>query len=171
MRSIKGSWRIALAAVAALSLVGLVSVASAQGPGGPGWGPRGGPRGMALGIGPLEGLMLPLRAANLTDAQRTQVRALTEQFRKTWEPQLRPALKAVADAVKANDANAITTACNSLAPIQLNATLAAAQLRAGILALLTPAQQQQIEQFEAQMQQRRQTWEQRHQNHNPGGGR
>ncbi|HVB38524.1 MAG TPA: hypothetical protein VND92_08295, partial [Vicinamibacterales bacterium] len=85
MVSITRTWRTVLVAVAALGLAGAVSVAWAQGPGGPGghgWGPRPGP-----GMGGMPGIFLPLRAAHLTDAQRTQVRTLMQQYRKTWEPQ------------------------------------------------------------------------------------
>ncbi|MDE3155683.1 MAG: periplasmic heavy metal sensor [Acidobacteriota bacterium] len=162
------TWRTAVVAAAALGLIGLVSVAWAQGPGGPGWGRRMGP---AMGMMP--GVMLPLRAANLTDAQRTQVRTLMEQYRTTWGPQLGPALKAVADAIKASpvDEGAIRARCADLAAVQANAAVAAAQLRAQIFALLTPAQQQQVLQAEAQMEQRMEQRRQRRQQKTPGGER
>ena len=115
MVPITRTWRTVLVAVAALGLAGLVSVAWAQGPGGPGgrgWRPHPGP-----GMGGMPGVFLPLRGAHLTEAQRTQVRTLMEQYRKTWEPQLRPALTAVANAVKATpvDEGVIRARCADLA--------------------------------------------------------
>ncbi len=129
MVPITRTWRTVLVAVAALGLAGLVSVAWAQGPGGPGgrgWRPHPGP-----GMGGMPGLFLPLRGAHLTDAQRTQVRTLMEQYRKTWEPQLRPALTAVANAIKATpvDEGVIRARCADLAAVQANAAVAGAQLR------------------------------------------
>lgn len=171
MVPITRTWRTVLVAVAALGLAGLVSVAWAQGPGGPGgrgWRPHPGP-----GMGGMPGVFLPLRGAHLTEAQRTQVRTLMEQYRKTWEPQLRPALTAVANAVKATpvDEGVIRARCADLAAGQANAAVAGAQLRAQLLALLTPEQQQQLLQFEAQRAQRMHQRMERRQQRKPGGGR
>src|SRR5690242_11861397 len=93
----KRTWRAMVVGAMALALLGLVSLAWAQGPGrgrmrpGPGFGMMGAP-----------GLMLPLRAAQLTDAQQTQVQSLMKGYAQTWGPQLRPVRKALADAIKAS---------------------------------------------------------------------
>lgn len=165
MKTIERNWRVVVTSVAILALLALVPVAWAQGPGGR--------RGRGVGPGMMAGapgVFLPLRAAQLTDAQRTQVRTLMTGYQKTWGPQLGPALKALADAIKATpvDADAIRARSADLAAIQANAAVAGAELRAQILALLTPEQQQRVLQFESQMEQRRQQRAGRHSN-GPGG--
>jgi Spy/CpxP family protein refolding chaperone len=159
-------WRVAVTSVAILALLALVPVARAQGPG-----PR---RGRGMGPGGMAGapgVFLPLRAAQLTEAQRTQVRTLMTGYQKTWGPQLGPAMKALADAIKATpvDADAIRARSADLAAIQANAAVAGAQLRAQVLALLTPEQQQRVLQFESRMEQRRQQRTARHPSHRSGG--
>ncbi len=151
--------------VAIFAMLALVPVAWAQGPGGR--------RGQGVGPGLMAmapGVFLPLRAAQLTNVQQQQVQSLMSQFRKTWQPQLQPAMRALADAIKATPADADTIRARSadLAAIQANAAVAGADLRAQILALLTPDQQQRVLQFEAQMEQRRAS---RHPSNGPGGGR
>lgn len=152
------TWRATVVGTLAVALLGLVSLAWAQGPGGPG-------RGRMMGA---PGLMLPLRAAQLTDAQRTQVQSLMKGYAQTWGPQLQPARKALADAIKASpiSEDTIRARAADLAAIEANAAVAAAQLRAQVLALLTPEQQQKVLDAEAKMEQRRQQRQQRRQ----GGG-
>jgi Spy/CpxP family protein refolding chaperone len=164
MKTMGRNWRVAVTSAAILALLVMVPVAWAQGPGGR--------RGRGFGPGLMAGApgaFLPLRAAQLTAAQRTPVRTLMTGYQKTWGPQLRPAMKALADAIKATpvDADAIRARSADLAAIQANAAVASADLRAQVLALLTPEQQQRVLQFEARMQQRRQQRGARHQ----GGGR
>jgi protein CpxP len=114
--------------------------------------------------------MLPLRQLDLTDAQRTQVRQLVEQHRAEGRP-LMERLRAAADAqrqameVVPADEGRIRTAMEELARVQADLAVQRARLQSEIVALLTPEQQERLQQLRAgraaRMQQRRQRLQER----------
>lgn len=134
-------------------------------------------QGGAVGRGPgfgrwagSPGLMLPLRQLDLTDAQRTQVRQLVERHRSEVRPlmeRLQTAAAAQRQAMEAAlvDEGRIRTATEQLAQVQADLAVQRAHLQSEIVALLTPEQQQRLQQLrvarEAQMQQRRQRLQER----------
>jgi Spy/CpxP family protein refolding chaperone len=117
-------------------------------PGGPGGrGGRGGPG------GPGE-LGLPLAQLNLTDSQRQQVRELTRQRQQSGEQiqqRLRTAMdarRAAMDAIPVNE-GAIRATTADLVAAETEAAILQAHLRADVLALLTPEQQEQAKKLQA----------------------
>jgi Spy/CpxP family protein refolding chaperone len=129
---VRYSRSLAAAALVASVVVGGV-VVSAQRPGvGPGRG------GLQAG--------LALRALELTEAQREQVRLLTQQHREQTRPlreRARTAAEARRQAVQAIPFNEseIRTALQALAEIEADLAVQQARLQADIYALLTPDQQ------------------------------
>jgi protein CpxP len=127
----------------AASIAGLVvggAVALAQGPG-----PR--------GLGPASAL--PLRALNLSEAQREQFRQLVEQNREQARvalQSLRAAMEAQRKAVQTVpvDEQLIRSTTQALAEAQTNVALQRARLRADLFALLTPEQQATATKLEAE---------------------
>jgi protein CpxP len=120
--------------------------AFAQAPGG-----RGG-RGPG-GFGPGSGL--PLRALNLTDAQREQVRTMTQQFRtqnREAAERLRAAMQAQRKAVEAIPVNEelIRSTTRELAEAQAEVAVQRARLHADIFGLLTPEQQAEAKKLQAE---------------------
>jgi protein CpxP len=146
--------RIAVsAAVVSLLAGGLPGYALAQGPGGPGRQGPGGARG-ARGA-----LVVALRGGDLTDAQREQIRALTQQYRESGtavREQLRQAQEAQRDALAAQPVNEglVRSTTQPLADAQAEAAIVLARLRADVMALLTPDQLQAIEETQAEIQER-----------------
>jgi Spy/CpxP family protein refolding chaperone len=132
-------------ALIALALIALSSLAAqAQAPGGPGFG-----RGMMMmgsGDSGLAPLMMFLRAADLTPAQKTQVQKIEQDSRAQLGPllkQLRSTREAIAD--KLAGTGAVTA--SDLAPLQQQAAQAQQSIEAATLsmalqirALLTPDQ-------------------------------
>lgn len=125
-------------------------------------------RGPGAGIGPRAGL--PLGQLDLTDTQREQVRQLTRQHREQTRPfmdQLRKAQDAQRQAIETLplDEGRIRAAAQELARAQADLAVQHARLRSEIYALLTPDQQQRLQQLRAQRQarfdQRRQRMQQR----------
>jgi Spy/CpxP family protein refolding chaperone len=137
---------------AGVLVVGLLAAgaAFAQGePGRPGGrGGRGGPG------GPRGAVDLPLAQLNLTDAQRQQVRDLTQRRLQAGEEvqqRLRAAMDARRAAVNALPVNegAIRSTTADLVAAETEAAILQAHLRADIVALLTPEQQDQLKKVEA----------------------
>jgi protein CpxP len=89
---------------------------------------------------------IPLRAVNLTAAQRQQIQTLTDGHREQSRPaaeRLRAALDAERAAVRALpvDEQAIRASTVAAANARADVAIAQARLRASIFALLTPEQQ------------------------------
>ena len=128
----------------------------AQGPGpGRGFGPgRGGPgRGEP---GPLIGIP----GADLTDAQRDQIKAIRDQHAEEMRPladRAAAAHKAIADAIMATpvDQNQLRVAANEVGAAEADLEFARAQVEAEVLAVLTPAQREQMDARQKEMEARR----------------
>jgi Spy/CpxP family protein refolding chaperone len=123
-----------------------------MGPGGPrGMGMRGmhpGPMGQAGPQGMRE--MMPLGRLDLTDAQRAQVRSLTDTHRAATEPVLeraRTARQALHAAVTAStvDEGAIRARSAELASAEADLAVARARLQADITKILTPEQRAELD--------------------------
>lgn len=149
-----------------VTLVALAGVALAGQDSGPA-GPRG--RGPGFGPGgPQAGLAL--RALDLTDAQREQVRQLTEQHREQTRglferaQAARVAQRQAMDTVPFSEPQ-IRAATQAVAEAETELAVQQARLRSEIYALLTPEQQQRAEKMradrEAQMKERQQRPRQR----------
>lgn len=131
-------------------VVGLVAVgaaAQAQGVG------HGGPRGRFGAAGPAGDL--PLRALNLTDAQRQQVREVGERHRTNAQSaaqQLRQAMAAQRTAVETLpvDESAIRATAEALASAQTAMAIERAQRRSEVFSILTPEQQEKVKQLQAE---------------------
>jgi protein CpxP len=125
-------------------------VAFAQGPG---------LRGRGAG-GPGPGFGLPLRELNLTDAQREQVRTLSQQSREQNRAafeKLRTAMEAQRHAVETVPVNEalIRSTAGDLAEAQAEVAIQQAHLRADVIALLTPEQQGQLKKLQTERASRR----------------
>lgn len=138
------------AIVAAVVAVGAAVHAQGPGPGGPRgrFGHFGGPGGD-----------LPLRALELTDAQRQQVRDITERHRanlQTAGQQLRQAFEAQRAAVEASpvDESQIRSTSEALATAHTAMAIERAQVRSEILSILTQEQQEKVKQWQAERQTR-----------------
>ena len=150
----------ALAAGTALAQVQQAQEQPAQteGPqrGGRGWhGPSG--RGGMMGG---RGSGLELRGLNLTDAQREQIRTLTERHRAETQAahtRLRNALEAQRKAAEKTpvDEQVIRSATQELVDAQTELAIERAKLRADVFALLTPEQQEQAARLRAEREARR----------------
>ena len=159
---------VALAALGGAALGGAAlgdtvldgTVVAAQGPGqGPG---RGGPRGRGRGFGPGgRQAGLALRALDLTDAQREQVRQLMQQHREQTR-----ALAVRAHAAREAQRQAmappsfteqqVRAAAQALAEAQTDLAVQQARLRSDVYALLTSEQQQRLQQMQAEREVREQ---------------
>jgi protein CpxP len=167
--------RTALAATLALALVaGTAAVTIAargqgagdgpaiggRGPGGPGFGP--GRRGPG---GPMGDLMMGLRGLDLSEAQRSSIRAIAENHKAEFEAigeRMRTAQKALRDVETAEtvDESAIRAKVNERAAVEADAAVLRAKVHAEAWALLTAEQQQKARDLRAQRQQRMQQREQ-----------
>lgn len=116
----------------------------------------GGPRGRGLGIGPGgPGAGLAFRALDLTDAQREQIRQLTQQNRAQMRPlmdRMRAAQDARRQAVEAVPFNEsqVRSAMKELAEVEADLAVAQARLQADIYALLSADQQQRLQTLRAE---------------------
>jgi Spy/CpxP family protein refolding chaperone len=103
--------------------------------------------------------MLPLRQLELTEAQRLQIRQLAERHRLETRP-LRERLRDAADARRQAmravpvDEGRIRAAVEDLARVQADVAVQQARLQSEIVALLTPEQQQRLQQLRANRQPR-----------------
>jgi protein CpxP len=146
-----------IAAALGALLAGGAVYAQGPGPGGPGRGPGGFGRG---------GGGLALRALNLTDAQREQVRTLTQQHReqnRAVADKMRAAMEAQQNAVQTIpvDEALIRSTTQELAEAQTEMALQRARLHSEILALLTPEQQAEAKKLQAERAARRDQMRQR----------
>jgi periplasmic protein CpxP/Spy len=123
-----------------------------MGPGGPGMrgGPGGGPGGM---FGP------ELRALDLTDAQREQVKAIMESHReeqKAVRDKMMTARKALHDAIAADgfDEAAIRAAAGAVAALDADAAVQQARIHAEVFAILTPEQVKKAKELRTEMENR-----------------
>jgi len=155
-----------LATGVALMALLAASVAWAQGPGG------GEPFGGRGGRGP-GGPGVALRALNLTDAQREQVREIRERFReqgKASSQRLREAADKQRQAIETLPVNEtlITSATQDMTQAQVDVAIQEARLHAEVWSVLTPEQQAQATKLRAErkarMEARRQEIQQRRQN-------
>lgn len=145
-----------------LAVVGL----SQQGrpPGGPDGGPgrggfRGGPGGPG-GPGGRDGLGPMARDLNLTDAQKAQIKKITDSFEestKSLQEQMRSLHEGERDALKdgAFDEAAVRTAAQARANVQVELEVAHARMMSQVFSVLTAEQK-------AQLAAKRQEFEQRH---------
>ena len=151
------------ATIVVAALIAAGGLAYAQGPG------FGGPRGRGPG-GPGMGAGMLLRGLDLTEAQRQQIRQLTEQHReatRTIAERLQAARAARQEAMTATPTNEaqIRAAVQQEADVEADLAVQQARLMADVRAVLTPEQLQQVEarrtQREARMQERRERMQQR----------
>lgn len=137
-----------IAAVALLAVAGAVAFAQGPGPGGPGR------RGPGFGRGGPQAAF-PLRALDLTDAQREQVRQVTQQHFEQERDLLervraaREAQRQAAQTVPFSEPQVRATA-EGLAALEADLSVSQARLQSEILALLTPEQQQRLQKMRAE---------------------
>ena len=141
---------------AGVMVAGLLAggAAFAQGQGGPG-SPGGGRGGRAGGPGGPGDVGLPLAQLNLSDSQRQQIRELTQRRLKEGDQvqaRLRAAMDARRAAIEASPVNegAIRSTTADLVAAETEAAILQAHLRADVLALLTPEQQDQVKKVQAE---------------------
>jgi periplasmic protein CpxP/Spy len=154
--------------LAATLLLGLGVAGFAQdGPGrgfdGRGGGPRGGHRG-PHGRG---GFVPFLRDLNLTDAQKAQVKQITDSFEASTKPlweRMEAQRGGEMDALKdgAFDEAAVRAAAQERANAHVELEVARARMMSQVYALLTPEQKAQIAQRRQQFEQKRQEWKDKH---------
>jgi protein CpxP len=158
--------RIGLGVSASIIVIGLVAGAFAQnttggrvpfmGRGGPGWGGDrgfGGPSGLMGVLGPMA------RQLNLSDAQKERVKSIAASHRddmKALGGRAMAAHQALEAAVTAEtfDEATIRSRSTDVAAVEADMAVARARIRGEILQVLTPEQQAQLKQLQAQMQQR-----------------
>src|SRR5262249_52901796 len=131
---VRHSRRLAIAALATSVVVGGVGL-SAQGPGA-----RSGRAAMAAGLG--------LRALDLTEAQREQVRQITQQFREQSKPLIarvqtaQESRRQALEAIPFNEQQ-IRSAAQALAEAEADLAVQRGRFQSDVYALLTPDQQAQ----------------------------
>jgi protein CpxP len=154
---------MAMALVAGTAAVSVAARGQAPG-GGPGaWGPGPGGHGMrgpGGPGGPMGGLMRGLRGLDLSEAQRTSIRAIAEKHKAEFEAigdRLRVAQKALMEVETAEtvDESAIRAKVTERAAVEADAAVLRARVHAEVWAQLTPEQQQKARDLRAQMEQRR----------------
>lgn len=150
-------WTVAVGAILGAALLAgtgaAVVAAREQGPGGPGgmMGRRGGPGGPG---GP-GGLLPGLRALDLTDAQREQVKATMDAHKATFDAQrdkLEAAHKALNEAITAGpfDEATVRQKAADLAVLDADGAVLRAKVYSEVWALLTPEQQAKAKTLQAQ---------------------
>lgn len=139
---------VTVTALAGVLVAGLVSLASAQPPSDGGFrGPRG-------------GLMMGLRDLDLSDAQRDQIRELVQTHReanRATAEQLRAARVALNEAVMAEVVNEseIRALSAQVAPLEADSAVQRAYFNAQLLQVLTPDQRGELQDIQAEMEDRR----------------
>lgn len=123
-----------------------------MGPGGPGGGRR--------GPGGAGGIIQGLRALDLTETQRDQLKATMDAHQAEFEAQLsriRTTRTALHGAVTADtfDEAAVRQAAAEVASVEADGAVLSARVHAEVWALLTPEQQQKARALQAPMEQRR----------------
>ena len=157
------TWKIVTGAALGLALVAGAGAAitHAQGPMGPGGfmgrGP-GGPGGPGRPGGPM-GVIPGLRALNLSDTQREQIKAVMDAHKGEFDAQMQkagPARKALNDAVMAESFNEATVRqkATDLATAEADGAVLRAKVFSEVWALLTPEQQTKARELKAQTAQR-----------------
>lgn len=171
--------RLAITAATVMLVLGAAGMASAQ-PGRGGW--RGGPDGpgRAGGAMGLFGIQVQenLRALDLTDAQREQVRTVVETHReegRALAERGQATLRALDEAtVSGGDEGTIRQHSQALADVVGDAAILRARIHGEVWSLLTPEQQAKATELRAARQQRmeqmRQRLEQRMQERGAQGG-
>lgn len=149
-------WKIVTGATLGLALItgsgAAIVAAREQGPAGPGRMGRRGPGG--------PGGMLPgLRALNLTDTQREQVKAVMDGHKGEFDAQFQKAAaarKALNDAVTAEafDEGGVRQKAADLAVVEADGAVLRAKVHSEVWALLTAEQQQKARDLRAQAGQR-----------------
>jgi periplasmic protein CpxP/Spy len=176
------NWRrvgLAVTAAVVVLVLGAAGLASAQ-PGHGGWrGGPDGPRGPGGAMG-LFGIQVQenLRALNLTDAQREQVRTLMETHReegRALAERGQATLRALNEAtVSGGDEGTIRQHSQALADVVGDAAILRGRIHGEVWSLLTPEQQAKATELRAARQQRmeqmRQRFEQRRQGRGAQGG-
>jgi protein CpxP len=151
---------------AGVAVVALLATSAAFAQGARGGGPFGGRGGPAP-------LGLELRALNLTDSQREQVREIRERYReqmRTTSQRLSEAADKQRQAIETLPVNEtlITSATQDMTQAQVDVAIQQARLHADVWWLLTPEQQAQATKLRAErkarFEQRRQEFQQRRQN-------
>lgn len=121
--------------------------------------PRGGghgPRGEGMGpMGPMGQLGI-LRELDLTEDQRTQIRALFEEVEATGAPdRLREARESLHDAVESGaDESTLRQQAAQLGEVEGDAAVEWARARARIQEILTPEQKKELEQLKKEAEER-----------------
>lgn len=157
------TWKIVTGAALGLALVAGAGAAitHAQGPMGPGGfmgrGP-GGSGGPGRPGGPM-GVIPGLRALNLSDTQREQIKAVMDAHKGEFDAQMQkagPARKALNDAVMAESFNEATVRQKAadLATAEADGAVLRAKVFSEVWALLTPEQQTKARELKAQTAQR-----------------
>ena len=148
---------LAAIAIAATVLTGAaVTTMTLSAQGGPG-----GPRAGRMGPGGPGGFGLPgLRALDLSDAQKDQIKSITESHRdevRQVSERVREAQRAMDMATESGTVNEgdIRSKSTALASAMADGAILRAKVNAEILNVLTPDQQQKLQEFRTQMQERR----------------
>lgn len=147
-------WTVAVGAILGVALLAgtgaAVVAAREQGPGGPGgmMGRRGGPGGPG-------GILPGLRALDLTEAQREQVKATMDAHKATFDAQrdkLVAAHKALNEAITAGtfDEATVRQKAADLAVLDADGAVLRAKVYSEVWALLTPEQQTKAKTLQAQ---------------------
>ncbi len=153
------TWKIVTGATLGLALIagGGAAIVSAreQGPGGPMGQGRMGRRGPG---GP-GGIVPGLRALNLSDAQREQVKAVMDGHKAEFDAQVQKAgaaRKALHDAVTAEtfDEGGVRQKSADVAQVEADGAVLRAKVHSEVWALLTADQQQKARELKAQAEQR-----------------
>jgi periplasmic protein CpxP/Spy len=133
-----------------------------------GFGPGHGGRGGFARHGGFAAAGLPLRALNLTDQQKEQVKGIFAQHKAELQQvrqRIRTAMEAQHAAAQATppDDAAIRAQATTLAAAQADLAVAMAHIRTEVFAVLTPDQQQKAQELQQQRAQKRAEWEQKRQ--------
>ena len=149
-------WMVPAGVMLTLGLFAVADAAWAQSPGG--WGPRAGRMGRRSGPPP-GGQLMHLRALDLSEAQRQQIRSIHEQngeAAQAADQRVRVVRLALQDAVTADVLNegAIRAVASELGIAEGDAAVQRAYVYAQVWQLLTPEQQVAAREAEAEMQQR-----------------
>jgi protein CpxP len=153
-RKMRTGKSIRLTAVFTLALAALLAVPATAlaGPGGRGGGHRG-PHG---DMNPGMRMRMLAERLDLSEEQRAQVRAMSEQHREAtldMRAQLRDARRALREAINAEDSDETTirSAAAAVAAVEADLAVARAQHRKAFEALLTPEQLEQLKQMKNDM--------------------